>query len=49
MILFAVLWGAFTGTMIEKQGAYCDCFRDSFKGAYCESIKGKGSEGSCHK
>jgi hypothetical protein len=48
-ILFAIFFGAFGGTMVQKQISYCECFRDDFKGAYCESIKAKGIQGSCHK
>lgn len=39
--------GAFGGSMSVKQKAYCECFRDDFKGAYCEKIKGKGEQGTC--
>ena len=47
MELILILLGAFGGTMIEKQKSYCECFRDSFKGAYCESIKAEGKQGTC--
>jgi hypothetical protein len=46
-ILFAIFFGVFGGTMIQKQTSYCECFRDDFKGAYCQSIKGKSVQGSC--
>lgn len=45
--LIAILFGIFGGTMVERTHAYCDCFRDDFKGAYCESIKHGGEQGSC--
>ena len=48
-MIFIALWGFFVGTVIQNQVSYCECFRDSFNGAYCESIKGSGAQGSCHK
>lgn len=48
-ILFAILFGAFGGTIIQKQVSYCECFRDDFKGAYCSTIKGDGKQGTCKK
>lgn len=45
--IMLIAFGAFGGTMVQKQISYCECFRDSFKGAYCESIKGEGKQGTC--
>lgn len=47
MELILVLVGLFTGSMSQKTYSYCECFRDDFKGAYCTSIKGDASQGSC--
>lgn len=47
--LISMVFGGISGHLVTKQTAYCDCFRDNFKGAYCESIKGKAEKGSCHK
>lgn len=48
-ILIAILFGAFSGGMVTHQDAYCKCYRTNFDGVYCKSIKGDGSQGSCHK
>lgn len=48
-ILISMAAGGFTGTMIQKQKAYCECFRSDFDGKFCQSIKGSGAQGSCHK
>ena len=45
IVMFFV--GVFGGSMSVKQTSYCECFRDDFKGAYCQSIKGNGGQGSC--
>jgi hypothetical protein len=39
--------GLFSGVAVEHQKAYCECFRDDFKGVYCEKIKKSGESGSC--
>jgi len=49
MLIVMFLIGAFNGSIVSRQISYCECFRDDFKGAYCESIKGKGLQGSCQK
>ena len=48
-MIIGILIGIFSGSMVQKQVSYCECLRDDFKGAYCESIKGAGTIGSCHK
>ena len=47
-ILVAVLFGAFGGTMVEKQISYCECYRSGFEGKYCQSIKAQEKQGTCH-
>ena len=49
MLAIMAFVGLFGGSVIQKQISYCECFRSDFKGAYCESIKGKAEQGSCHK
>jgi len=48
-ILVAMVFGGVSTKLITHQTSYCECYRDSFKGEYCESIKGSGVQGSCHK
>lgn len=48
-ILVAMVFGGASTKLISNQMVYCDCYRDSFKGSYCESIKGSGVQGSCKK
>jgi len=48
MVIIAILFGAFGGHFHQYQLAYCACYKDDFKGAYCQSIKGEGKIGSCH-
>lgn len=47
VLLAGILWGGFVGTMTQKTHSYCECYRDDFKGAYCESIKKTAEQGSC--
>jgi hypothetical protein len=50
-ILIAMIFGALSGSIVVKQDAYCQCKRDEFKGALCESMKPKkdNATDSCHK
>jgi len=48
-ILVAMIFGGVSTKLITHQVSYCECYRDSFKGSYCESIKGSGVQGSCKK
>ena len=48
MFIIAILFGAFGGHFHNYQLAYCACYKDDFKGAYCQSIKGEGKIVSCH-
>lgn len=47
MEIVMLVMGLFTGSMAQKTQSYCECRASEFKGAYCESIKGKGEQGSC--
>lgn len=47
MEILMLLVGIFTGSMAQKTQSYCECHESKFEGAYCESIKGKGEQGSC--
>jgi len=47
--IISLVVGFFTGSMVEKNSSYCECFREDFKSSYCESIKGDASQGSCSK
>ncbi len=46
-ILISILFGGITGTAIQKQTSYCECYRSDFDGKYCQSIKGTGTQGTC--
>lgn len=48
-MILAMLIGFLVGGSVHLQSDYCKCYRDDFKGAFCESIKGEGLQGSCHK
>jgi hypothetical protein len=49
MEILILIIGGLMASPIQYQNAYCVCYRDNFKGAYCESIKKDGLQGSCHK
>ena len=46
MIIGAIM-GLFLGHGVHTTKSYCECLRDDFKGAYCESIKGTGEQKTC--
>jgi hypothetical protein len=48
-ILIAMVFGGTSATFINHQTSYCECYRDDFSGKYCQSLKGTGEQGSCHK
>jgi len=48
-MIIGLFFGFLFGFAVEKQVSYCECYRSDFQGAYCQSIKGEGPQGSCHK
>jgi hypothetical protein len=49
IFLIGLLIGGSSVGVVGYQTMYCDCFRADFAGAKCESVKGSGIQGSCHK
>lgn len=47
-ILIAMVFGGVSTHLIEHTNNYCDCKRDGFKGAYCQTFKVSETD-SCHK
>lgn len=45
-IIISMLFGASAMKMVDHTTAYCECKRDQFKGAYCQSFK-QSKEDSC--
>jgi hypothetical protein len=48
MFLIAMIFGGLTAHFADSTHAYCECKRDNFKGAYCQTFK-QGESDSCHK
>lgn len=44
-----IFTGLFAGYNAHKTISYCECLRSNFDGKFCQSIKGSGVQGSCHK
>lgn len=47
-ILIAMIFGFLSGSAIEHQKFYCECYRSDFRAKHCKEIKGEGLQGTCY-